>query len=41
MASRLILPVVPGVNVSTPLPPCPGLRGEACRTYQQFTNKTS
>jgi predicted acyl esterase len=32
--SRVILPVVPGVAVPTPLPPCPGLRGEACRTYQ-------
>jgi predicted acyl esterase len=28
---RLVLPVVPGVAVPTPLPPCPGLRGEACR----------
>jgi predicted acyl esterase len=31
MPSRLILPVVPGVNVPTGLPPCPGLRGEPCR----------
>jgi uncharacterized protein len=31
--SRLVLPVVPGVAVPTPLPPCPGLRGEPCRTY--------
>jgi uncharacterized protein len=29
--SRLVLPVVPGVPVPTPLPPCPGLRGEPCR----------
>jgi predicted acyl esterase len=29
--SRLILPVVPGVDVPTGLPPCPGLRGEPCR----------
>jgi predicted acyl esterase len=29
--SRLVLPVVPGIAVPTPLPPCPGLRGEACR----------
>jgi predicted acyl esterase len=38
--SALLLPVVPGmpVPVST-LPPCPGLRGEPCRTYQAFTNK--
>jgi len=27
----LALPVVPGVAVPTPLPPCPGLRGEPCR----------
>jgi len=36
MASRLILPLVPGVAVPTGLPPCPGLRGEPCRTYQPF-----
>jgi uncharacterized protein len=34
MPSRLLLPVVPGVSVPTGLPPCPGLRGEPCRTYQ-------
>jgi uncharacterized protein len=33
MPSRLVLPVVPGVSVPTGLPPCPGLRGEPCRTY--------
>ena len=32
-ASHLVLPVIPGVAVPTPLPPCPGLRGEPCRTY--------
>ncbi len=31
--SSLSLPVVPGVNVPTDLPPCPGLRGEPCREY--------
>jgi predicted acyl esterase len=36
--SRLVLPVVPGVNVPTGLPPCPGLRGEPCRDYQSFVN---
>jgi uncharacterized protein len=30
--SRLILPRVPGVSAPTPLPPCPALRGEPCRT---------
>ena len=34
MPSSLVLPVVPGVNVPTALPPCPGLRGEPCRDYQ-------
>jgi uncharacterized protein len=33
MPSRLVLPVVPGLSVPTGLPPCPGLRGEPCRTY--------
>ena len=32
MPSSLILPVVPGVSVPTGLPPCPGLRGEPCRS---------
>jgi uncharacterized protein len=31
--SRLILPFVPGVSAPTPLPPCPGLRGEPCRAF--------
>jgi putative CocE/NonD family hydrolase len=39
--SSLVLPVVPGVNVPTGLPPCPGLRGEPCRSYQAFTNLTA
>ena len=38
--SRLILPVVPGVTVPTALPPCPGLRGEPCRTYAPYANRT-
>jgi hypothetical protein len=33
MPSRLILPVIDGLTAPTPLPPCPGLRGEACRPY--------
>jgi predicted acyl esterase len=32
--SRLILPLVGGVQAPTGLPPCPSLRGEPCRTYQ-------
>ncbi len=31
--SRLILPVIPGVQVPSGLPQCPGLRGEPCRTF--------
>ncbi len=34
MPSRLVLPVVPSVHAQSALPPCPGLRGEPCRTYQ-------
>jgi uncharacterized protein len=41
MPSSLILPVVPGVSVPTGLPPCPGLRGEPCRTYVPFSNRTT
>jgi predicted acyl esterase len=41
MPSKLVLPVVPGVNVPTGLPPCPGLRGEPCRGYQPFANRAA
>ena len=41
MPSGLVLPVVPGVKVPTPLPPCPSLRNEPCRPYRPTTNKTS
>jgi uncharacterized protein len=40
LPSRLILPVVPGVSVPTGLPPCPGLRGEPCRSYAPYTNRS-
>jgi predicted acyl esterase len=33
MASRLVLPVVRTEPVPVGLPPCPGLRGQPCRTY--------
>ena len=39
MPSRIILPVVPGVGVPSALPPCPGLRGEPCRTYLPLVNR--
>ena len=41
MPSSLILPVVAGVNVSSDLPSCPGLRGEPCRDYQPFVNRAA
>jgi putative CocE/NonD family hydrolase len=41
MPSRLLLPVVPGVDVPTGLPPCPGLRGEPCRDYQPYANRAA
>jgi hypothetical protein len=41
MPSRLVLPVVPGVNVPTGLPACPSLRNEPCRTYHLLANRTA
>jgi hypothetical protein len=37
--SDLLLPVVPGLSIPTGLPPCPGLRGEPCRSYQPLANQ--
>ena len=37
-ASRLVLPVVGGVDVAPGLPACPGLRGEPCRTTATITD---
>jgi len=39
--ARVILPVVPGVSAPTRLPPCPGLRGEPCRTYVPYTDRSA
>jgi predicted acyl esterase len=36
--SRLVLPVVSGVDVPPGLPPCPGLRGQPCRSYVPASN---
>jgi putative CocE/NonD family hydrolase len=36
--SRLVLPVVPGIDVPSPLPPCPSLRGQPCRPYVALAN---
>ena len=41
MPSSLVLPVVPGVTVPTPLPACPSLRNEPCRPYQAIVNNTA
>ena len=41
MPSSLILPVVPGVDVSAGLPPCPSLRNEPCRPYVAIANRTA
>jgi predicted acyl esterase len=36
--SRLVLPVVGGIQAPAALPPCPALRGQPCRTYQPAAN---
>jgi predicted acyl esterase len=41
LPSSLVLPVVPGVKVATPLPPCPSLRNEPCRPYRAIVNNTA
>ncbi len=41
MPSSLILPVVPGVSVSTGYPACPSLRNEPCRAYAPVANRTA
>jgi hypothetical protein len=38
-SSRLVLPVVPGIDAPADLPPCPSLRGQPCRPYVPFTNQ--
>jgi predicted acyl esterase len=41
MPSRLVLPTITGVDVPTGLPPCPSLRGEACRPYRALANRSA
>ena len=36
--SRIVLPVLPGVEVTSALPACPSLRGQPCRPYQEIAN---
>ena len=38
MASRILLPVVSGVDVAPGLPACPSLRGQPCRATAVITN---
>jgi predicted acyl esterase len=39
--SKVVLPVVSGVEVSTPLPACDTLRGQPCRAYEPTTNRSA
>lgn len=39
--SSVVLPVIPGLLVPTPLPACEALRGQPCRDYVPFTNTIS
>jgi predicted acyl esterase len=39
--SKVVLPVVSGVDVSTPLPACGTLRGQPCRPYQTLENRSA
>jgi predicted acyl esterase len=39
--SKVVLPVVSGIDVSTPLPACGTLRGQPCRTYEALTNRSA
>jgi len=36
--SRVVLPLLPGLEVPTDLPPCPALRGQPCRPYVPIDN---
>jgi predicted acyl esterase len=38
--STLVLPVIPGLEAPTDLPPCPSLRNQPCRPYQPIVNRT-
>jgi predicted acyl esterase len=37
--SYLVLPVIPGFDIRTALPPCPSLRNEPCRPYVKLANQ--
>lgn len=38
MPSRVVLPVIPDVTPPAAYPPCPSLRGQPCRLYEEWTN---
>jgi predicted acyl esterase len=40
-ASSIALPLIASATVTTPLPPCPSLRGQPCRDYVAYTNKAA
>jgi hypothetical protein len=40
-ASSVVLPVLPGVVSTTPLPACPSLRAQQCRPYTPYVNVPS
>ncbi len=40
-ASSVVLPVVEGIDVPAGLPPCPSLRGQACRNFVEVSNRPS
>ena len=40
-ASKVVLPLVGGVDVTTPLPPCGSLRGQPCRPYVPLDNQSA
>ncbi len=39
--SSVLLPVLPGIEVPTDLPPCPSLRGQPCHDFVEYTNTPS
>jgi uncharacterized protein len=39
--SSIVLPVIPDVDVPTPMPPCVALRGQPCRDYVPYANTPS
>lgn len=39
--SRVVLPVIPGIEVPAELPACPGLRGQPCRDALPWSNESN